>query len=440
MKLWPEPVHMQPYYWAGITPPASSAALHDHARADLCIVGGGVTGLSAALHAAQAGLKVVLLEARTLAWAASSRNAGYMIPYVDYDPSGIEQALGAARAEHYWSLAHQAVAYLPELAQRLGIDCDLQQGIIMPAVHQKTWTRLQQGGALFTQRYGMQHLEMVDGNALKRLVPSRDYAGALVHRDVPTLQPVKLMLGLAAAARQAGVIIHEHTEVTGFEEGRTGVQLRTATGHTVHADRMLLAGNAYMGSLVPRLARRFVAMYTNMIGTAPLPRALEQQVLTERLGVLEAEAATSINYRLTPEGRLLFGGGGPFVGRNGRVVAPLLRQMMVKAFPMLRDVPVEHVWGGWFGMTMFSDTPDIGRLSPRIHYAQAIPVVWAVMHGKLLAQTLGSEHSRHPDYDLLANIELPPAPGGGLVSTAIRVVADAVAQVRGSFVQPLPNL
>lgn len=437
MKLWPEPVNMRPYYWAGITPPTPHAPLRYDLKADLCIVGGGVTGLSAALHAAQAGLKVVLLEARRLAWSASSRNAGYMIPYVDYDPTGIERALGQARSEHYWSLAHQAVAYLPELVRQHGIDCDLQLGIIMPAVLDKTWDRLQRGAEQFTRQYGMQHLDCMDRTSLKQLVPSRDYVGGLVHRDVPTLQPAKLMLGLAQAARQAGVTMHEHTEVTRFEDGPTGVELHTAEGHTVRADKVLLAGNAYLGSLAPQLARRFVAMYTNMIGTAPLPPTLQRQVLAERLGVLEAEAATSINYRFTPEGRLLFGGGGPFVGRNGRVVAPLLRQMMVKAFPMLHDVPVEHVWGGWFGMTMFSDTPDIGRFSPRIHYAQAIPVVWAVKHGQLLAQALSAANGHHPDYDLLANIELPPAPGGGLVSTSIRLVADAIATVRGSFVKPL---
>jgi len=432
MKAWPEPRRMRPYYWAGQPPIDPAEPLRDSTRADLCIVGGGVTGLSAALHATQAGLKVVLLEARTLAWSASSRNAGYMIPYVDYDPTGIEQSLGAARAEHYWSLAHQAVAYLPALVQRHGIDCDLQHGILMPARHGNTWDRLQRGAAQFTQRYGMQHLEALDAAALRRLVPARDYAGGLLHRDVPTLQPVKLMRGLAAAARAAGAVLHEHTEAVDYDETPDGVRVRTAQGPVVQADRLLLAGNAYIGSLAPGLARRFVAMYTNMIGTAPLPAAIEREVLTERLGVLEAEAATSLVYRLTPEGRLLFGGGGPFVGRDGHAVAPQLQRMMVKAFPALRDVPVEHVWGGWFGMTMFSDTPDIGRLSPRVHYAQAIPVVWAVLHGRLLAEALRSEAA--PDYALLAGIELPPAPGGHWASHAVRLACDAVAAVRGALI------
>jgi gamma-glutamylputrescine oxidase len=433
MKVWPEPRRMRPYYWSGEPPIEAAAPLRESVQADLCIVGGGVTGLSAALHAAQAGLKVVLLEARTLAWSASSRNAGYMIPYVDYDPSGIERSLGAARAEHYWSLAHQAVAYLPALVQRHGIDCDLQMGILMPARQAKTWARLQRGAEQFTSRYGMQHLERLEGDALRRLMPARDYAGALLHRDVPTLQPVKLMRGLATAARAAGALLHEGTEVTGYDELPGAVRVRTAQGPTVQADRLLLAGNAYMGSLVPGLARRFVAMYTNMIGTAPLPAALERQVLTERLGVLEAEAATSLVYRLTPDGRLLFGGGGPFVGRDGAVVAPLLQRMMAKAFPALRDVPVEHVWGGWFGMTMFSDTPDIGRLSPRVHYAQAIPVVWAVQHGRLLAEALCAGTTPAADYELLVGIELPPAPGGHWLSHTLRLGCDAIAAVRGAF-------
>jgi gamma-glutamylputrescine oxidase len=216
-----------------------------------------------------------------------------------------------------------------------------------------------------------------------------------------------------------------------FEPGTNGVVLQTADGRQVRADRLLLACNAYGGRLAPTLQRRFLAMYTNLIGTAPLSPAQVAQVLTRPVGVLEAEAATSVVYRLTPDQRLLFGAGGPFVGRDGKLVRKLLTQALHRHFPALHGVDVPHVWGGWFGMTSFSDTPDIGRLDTRVHYAQAIPVVWAIQHGRLLAAALsepGSELAR--GYELLARIDVPPGPGGSLLSTAVRLVADAVAKVR----------
>lgn len=434
MRSLPEPTHMTPYYFDGIGAPLQFEPLTEDLRCDLAIVGGGVTGLSAALHAARRGLKVVLLEARTVCWAASGRNAGYMIPYVDYDPSGMTEALGPTAARHYWQLAHEAVAYLPELVKELGIDCDLQRGLLMAARKPATWERLQRTGAEFSRDYGLRNVDYPDEAAMQSLIPQGRYVGGLLHKDVPTLHPVKLVYGLLQAAHAAGVRFHEHTEVTGYEETAHGVRLKTDTGASVQADTLLLACNAYGGALAPSLQKRFIAMYTNMIGTAPLSVELARSVLSQPVAVLEAEAATSVVYRMTPDRRLLFGAGGPFVGRDGKLVKKLLTRELLAHFPTLEGVAIPHVWGGWFGMTAFSDTPDIGRLSARVHYAQAIPVVWAVSHGRLLAEALTAPGSSLAQgYGLLADITIPPGPGGTLLSESIRVVADTVAKVRAVF-------
>jgi gamma-glutamylputrescine oxidase len=199
----------------------------------------------------------------------------------------------------------------------------------------------------------------------------------------------------------------------------------------VHSKSLLLATNAYLGDLQPDLAKRFVALYSNMIATAPLSEDLARQVLKHDVSVLETQAVMRY-YRLSADNRLLFGGGGVMTGRDGRVVRPLLTRMLRDLFPQLRDVQVEHAWGGWFGMTLFGDTPDVGRLSQRVHYAQAIPVVWAVLHGKLLAEAL-TDDSRA--YDILASIDIPPGPGGRRLSLAIHQAGNLIASVRGMFLR-----
>lgn len=421
---------MQPYYAATAGDGPSFTTLERDAACDLCIVGGGITGLSAALHAAQSGLRVILLEAETIGWAASGRNAGYMTPYVDYDPRPIAAALGVERAQQYWQLAHEAVDYLPSLIARCGIDCDLKRGVLMAARNSTQLQKLSAGLEAFVKDYGMRNATILDRSTVRAVVGSNDYDGGLLHETLPILHPLKYVLGVARAARDAGATIHERTAVCGYEPGEQ-VMVRTVSGRCIRAQHVLLAANAYLGKLAPPLSTRFVAMYSNMIATEPLSPALARSVLPRDVAVLESQNATSCLYRLSGDSRLIFGGGGIFTGRNGRYVRPLLRKLMLKLFPQLACVRVDHVWGGWFGMTMLSDTPDIGRLADNIYYAQAIPVVWATLHGRLLSEAL---LGRPQGYNILSDIDIPPGPGGHLLSRSIRLAGDLVAAVRASFI------
>jgi len=432
----PEPVNMRPYYAATVKDRPSFASIEHDAACDLCIVGGGITGLSAALHAAQSGLNVILLEAETVGWAASGRNAGYMTPYVDYDPQPLETALGTDRAQQYWRLAHEAVDYLPSLIARYRIDCDLKRGALMAARDSAQLQKLTNGLQLFSQRYGMRNATILDQPAVRSVVGNSAYAGGLLDETLPILHPLKYVLGIARAARDAGAAIYERSAVAGYEPGES-ITVRTVSGKHIRAKHLLLAANAYLGTLAPQLSRRFIAMYSNMIATEPLTSTLAHTVLPRDVAVLEAQNATSCLYRLSGDSRLIFGGGGIFTGRNGRFVQPLLRKLMLDLFPQLHGVRVDHVWGGWFGMTTLSDTPDIGRLANNIYYAQAIPVVWATLHGRLLSEAI---RGRPRDYNILSDIDVPPGPGGELLSRTVRLVGDLVAAARASFLTATTKL
>jgi gamma-glutamylputrescine oxidase len=422
----PEPQGNNCWYSASCPALEPLPALTSDADCDVCIVGGGVTGLAAALHLAESGMRVILLEARRIGWAASGRNGGFMTAYADLDPAPLAKALGAEHARRYWQLADQAQENLHEMVGRYGIDCELKSGALTAANTPAHFQRLNANLRLFQQQYPLRDAQLLSASEMRDQVGTDIYAGGVLLPRLPAVHPLKLTRGLAQAAQAAGAQLHELSEVSDYTEDAFGVQVRCANGARVHARHLLLATNAYLGNLVPQLSRRFVALYSSMVATAPLDEALARAVLKHDLAVLETQQEMRY-YRLSADNRLLFGGGGVMSGRDAKVVKPLLSKMLRQLFPQLANVPVEHVWGGWFGMTLFGDTPDIGRLSPRIHYAQAIPVVWALLHGRLLADALNGAAQ---EYEVLAGIDIPPGPGGQRLSLLLHHLGNLVGSVR----------
>lgn len=424
----PEPRDANCWYAASSPQPALLPPLSDDLECDVCIVGGGVTGVSAALHLAERGMRVVLLEAREIGWASSGRNGGMMTAYADIDPAVLDKALGREHADRYWQLADRAQENLHQVIDRYRIDCELKSGALTAANTQGQFERLAANLPAFSARHPLRGAEMLDRAQMRECVGTDIYAGGLLMPRLPSLHPLKLTRGLATAAQEAGARLFEHSQVTGYSEDAEGVRVDCAN-RQVRAKHLLLASNAYLGDLVPQLSRRFVALYSSMVATAPLPEDLARSILKRDLAVMETQQEMRY-YRLSEDNRLLFGGGGVMSGRDGKVVKPLLSKMLRELFPQLRDISVEHAWGGWFGMTLFGDTPDIGRLSPQVHYAQAIPVVWAVLHGRLLAESLSGNSSA---YDTLASIDIPAGPGGQRLSLLLHRFGNLVGGIRSKL-------
>lgn len=415
--MWlPEPKYVNSYYDASVGERPSFPQFVNSAVCDLCIIGGGITGISAALHAAERGLSVILLEAANVSWAASGRNAGFMSPYVDYDPSSMLKQIGQDSTKEYWSLAHQSVDYISELIERHRIKCDLKHGVLMAATTKPSLARLKARHPSLVTDFGLKNSQLLDERSVREIVHSDRYVGGMLHEDIATIHPLKFVVELAKVAQRSGAQLFERSNVVDFKEHDDSVTVTTQNGETVTCRRLLLATNAYLGDLVPSLSNRFIAMYANMIATDPIDEVLLKKALSRDVSVLELDAATACFYRLSADNRILFGAAGPMQSRNGRQAAPVLERNFHALFPSLVGQHARYVWGGWFGMTALGDSPDIGRLSGRIHYAQAIPVVWATMHGKIFADSLCGE-SR--EYELLANMDIPRGPGGQLLSKAI---------------------
>ena len=426
-----EPTNMNSYYKATAIELPQFDALQGTHDADICIIGGGTTGVSAAWNLAEAGMKVILLETNRLFWAASGRNAGYMIPSMDHSPEDMEARVGKPIAREFWALSEQTVEYMKSVIAGNDIDCGLQDGILFAATTARQGKAIREGAKRWQDQYKLNYMEILDGDELAQQLGTDIYYCGVLNHSTPTLHPLLYSQGLARLAISEGAEVFENTHATGFEDRGKNVVIRTEAGGEVTAGKLLLATNAYLGKLAPELAGRFLPAYSAMAATEVLTPEQISQVMKLNCGVLEVGLGRF--YRLTPDKRLIIGGGNLFTSRDCDKSGIVHKKMLGDIFPQLKDVNLEFSWGGWFGFTSAGDAPDIGKLSANVHYAQAIPVTWASFHGHLLSEEL-ERGSR--SYRLLADMDIKGLPFGNLVRLPYQVlnefIGSAKAMVHGS--------
>ena len=376
--------------------------LRGEAAADVAIVGGGYTGLSAALHLAEQGFDTVLLEANRLGWGASGRNGGQVGTGQRRDQDWLEKALGPPRARALWDLGLDANALVRDLVARHAIPCNLRDGVAY-AVHKPALAPAYRAyAAKLARDYGFADAEWLDRAAAADLLGTDVYHGAMLDRRAAHLHPLAYALGLARAARAAGARLHEGSRVTAMN----GTQVATADGR-VRARFVLLATNAYGGDLAPAVAARAIPINNFVIATEPLgDRA------PIRSGIAAADSRFVVNYwRQTPDRRLLFGGGESYGYRFPRDIAALVRRALARVYPRLADVPVSYAWGGTLAVTP-SRLPAFQRLGPATFSAAGYSghgVAMATLAGKLMAEAVAGSAER---FDLFAALPQPSFPGG----------------------------
>jgi gamma-glutamylputrescine oxidase len=408
-----------PKSWYAETAPqlAPFEMLKGRARADVVVVGGGYTGLSAALHLAEAGVDVVLLEAHRVGFGASGRNGGQLGSGQRQDQLKLEKMLGADLARELWRLGEDAKYLVKDLIARHGIDCDLRDGIAWAGTTGKSVSELHAYADHMARVYD-HPLEALDGAGFAALCPSPAYRGGILDRTAAHLHPLKLAIGLARAARDAGARIHENSVVHGIDHGPK-VTVRTETG-SIEADHLILATGGYLGGLDRKVAARVMPINNFIAATAPLGERT-REVVTEDVAV--CDDLFVINYfKLSSDGRLLFGGGESYGYRFPKDISATVRRQMAPIFPSLADVPFTHAWGGTLSITI-KRVPHLARLAPNVLSASGYSghgVGNAVQAGKLMAEAL-----RGPsvDFDTYADLPCPPFPGGGALRSPLLTLA-----------------
>jgi glycine/D-amino acid oxidase-like deaminating enzyme len=332
-------------------------------RIDLAVIGGGITGCSTALHAAESGASVVLLEAKTIGWGASGRNGGQVIPGLKYDPSEMSAKYGADAGRRLTAAVGNAADVVFDLVAKHRIDCDPKRGGWIQAAHAApALARVQQRARDWIKEGAP--VELLDASDIERLVGTRAYLGGWIDKRAGTLQPLSFTRGLARAAREAGAAVHENSPVEFLEQDGEGWRVGTARG-TVRARSVVVGTDAYSSPLVAGLPEAMLLVQSAQLATEPLSPNLQAHILPDGRCCSETRRL-AFYFRLSPDGRLMFGGRGAVGDSESPVFTEALTAAMRRTFPEVADVPVAFRWSGQIGLTL-DGLPHIHEPAPNLH-------------------------------------------------------------------------
>jgi gamma-glutamylputrescine oxidase len=409
--------HIDSYYAATANRDIRFPALKGDAEADICIVGGGYTGLSSAIHLREQGYSVILLEAERIGWGASGRNGGHCGVGQRSDQEELESMLGMEHARQLWQLGLEAVDTVCGLVERFDISCDLKQGDLHVAAKPEHALEMQKYAEKLRKDYGYEQIRYVDKSELEQMTSSRRYHGGTVDTASRHLHPLNYALGLAAAADGLGAQLFERSRVTGYQQKQNQKQnqrvlVNTVSGR-VKAKHLVLACNGYLENLAPRAARRIMPINNYVLATEPLDESLARSLIRDDTSM--SDSLFVINYwKLSGDNRLLFGGGETYTRRFPADMKKFVRKYMLRTYPELEDTRIDYAWGGTLAVTM-NRMPSFGHLDDNTYFAQGysghgVPI--ATLAGKLIAEAISGNPER---FDLMASVPSPVFPGGTLL-------------------------
>ncbi len=414
------------YYAASANPTPQRDTLRDEITVDVCVVGAGIAGCSTALHLAERGYRVAVIEAQQVAWGASGRSGGQALFGFASGQDVLVSQLGRDTARQMFDVSVAALDLLKDRVRRHGIDCDLHWGQMHAAIKKRQIVELQTWQSELEQDYGYPSLTWFDEQQTQRLVGSQRYIGGLYDSKSGHLHPLNYTLGLAAAAESAGAQIFENSPVSRIEHGDP-VSVVTAQGR-VRAAHVALCCNAYIGGLVPELRARIMPVGTYIVATEPLGAARAATLLSENVAITDINFVLDY-FRLSADHRLLFGGRVSYSGLDARNTLKATRARMLKVFPQLADTRIDYAWGGFVDITM-NRAPDFGRLAPNVYYLQGFSghgIALTGMAGQLVAEAIQGQAER---FDMFGRIEHRKFPGGPALRTPLLVLAMAWFRLR----------
>jgi len=398
------------YYHASATEPFPCAPqLTGSIAADVCVVGGGYTGLSTALHLARHGASIALLEASRIGDGASGRNGGQVHNGFRHTSRWFESRLGADFARQIWSLGIEAREHLDWLIRTYNIDAQYRPGLLH-LCHKRSYVDAARAHVDdVMSRHPEAGLRFVDLNEARSLVSSDDYYGGYLDSHCGHLHALNLALGMARAARQHGAQLYEQSAVTRMFRTVQGWEVHTATG-SVKAANVVLAGNGYLRNLQPAVQARVMPINNFALTTEVLGREAAEKLIRDRLAVSDSRFVVYY-FRITPDDRLLFGGGETYSYQFPKDIAEMVRRHMLRIFPQLQNTRIEHAWGGTLAITT-SRLPFVREVEPGLFNASGFSgqgIVIAPFAGKALADAIGGDRRV---FDLLARFPVRRFPGG----------------------------
>ena len=403
--------HVDSWYAASANQQLSFPPLQGEVSADVCIIGGGYTGLSSAIHLRKAGYSVALLEANKVGWGASGRNGGHVGTGQRADQETLEKLVGLDHAKALWQLGLEAVDTVCDLVSEFQIDCELKTGNLHVASKAKERPWLIEEAEHLQKVYDYQQIRYVDSAELTDMTSGQGFHGGVLDEGSRHLHPLNYALGLAKAADTLGAELYEGSRVLSYTEGHQ-VCVKTDSG-TVKSKYLVLACNGYLEKLEPRTAGRIMPINNYMLATEPLPEALARRLIRDDTSM--SDSLFVIDYwKLSADNRMLFGGGESYSRRFPADIGNFVRKYMLRIYPELETTRIDYGWGGTLAITL-NRMPDFGRLSSQVFYAHGYSghgVPTATLAGKLLAEVIAGSAER---FDVMASVPSRTFPGGTLL-------------------------
>lgn len=407
------------YYAATATPLAPFPPATGAMSCDVCVVGGGYTGLSAALHLAQKGYDVILLEAQRVGFGASGRNGGQVATGQRVEMDAVEKMVGLGPARALWDLSLDSVQLVKDLITQHKMDVPFHNGVIEAAHRARYVHEFHDYAAHLERVYGYTAMKPLDREAMHEHVGSPAYHGGTLDMGSGHIHPLRYALGLARAAHAAGVRIFENAKVTSLAHG-TPVKISTDTAD-IKAAHVILGCNGYLGGLDGTVAKKVMPINNFIAATEPLDDATAQGLIRYNHAV--ADSKFVINYfRLSDDNRMLFGGGESYGYRFPTDIAVTVRKPMSEIFPQLAQVKIDYAWGGTLGITM-NRMPHFARLAGNVLTASGYSghgVAMATLGGKIAAEAIAGQAEK---FDLMASVPTRAFPGGSRLRTPLMIAA-----------------
>ncbi len=408
--------HAPSYYAATAHWQDARPALRGAEQADICVIGAGFTGISAALELAERGFSVIVLEAMRVGFGASGRNGGQMVNGYSRPLDVITARYGESAGRAIGAMALEGAKIIRERVETYAIACDLAPGNLLVALSPKQMQWLEHEQRVWA-RHGHAGLELLDRAGLAPHVASARYVGGLLDPLGGHLHPLNLVQGEAASVESLGGRIFENSRVLEMETGTQPV-VRTEQGE-VRARYVLVCGNAYIGDLLPELGGRIMPVSTQLLATAPLG-PLAQTLLPSNVCVEDCNYVLDY-FRRSADGRILYGGGVVYGGRDPASIRKKILPLMHKTFPALKNCRIDYAWSGNFALTL-TRFPQIGRLSPSVYFSHGDSghgVTTTHLLGRLLGEAVAGTASR---FDVFANLPYYPFPGGKALRVPLTVL------------------
>jgi len=410
--------HTSSYYAASANPAPLRPPLVGAQTADVCIVGAGYSGLSTALHLAEKGYDVAIVEGARIGWGASGRNGGQIVNGLNASLQTIERRYGPDTARFVAGLVMEGGDIIRERVRRYDIACDLKETNVFTAYTDAHMRELEERLALW-QGHGITTQEMIGRDQIRDYVGSDVYAGGMIDHAGGHMHPLNLALGEADAIEANGGRIFEMSMVRHVDYAAEQPVVKTDQG-TITCKTLVLCGNAYLGSVVPKLTSRVMPVSTQIMATEPLSDEVANRLLPTDTCIEDIRYILDY-FRLSADKRLLFGGGTVYGGADPRDIEAKLRRNMDKVFPELKDTRIDYAWSGNFALS-FSRVPQMGRLNANTYFAHGYSghgVTGSHTFGRILSEAIDGDLSR---FDVFANVPWIPFPGGRMFRVPYSVI------------------